>query len=318
MPICIWNYFRFGINQPKLFRTYRDIETTLRKPKTFIKYLEQFSKLDKIEKSNDVGKLRTFSNKIELATRNLRSVGIETSSFINIIILLLSVPTSNLLMDLRTLFVWKFSGNVWLLDELLVILKNELEAKERSVNPGDKHFKRGEFARYKSTTSVHISSELIKSNCVFCSSNSHNSNRCAKVTGPSTRKQIIFQKNLSYICMSSKHKAWKCNANYICKKCNCRHYSSICQKGNLKYTRRNNSGSGNNSANVTFASNEQAPSTINSQQLSTKSKQSNCINPANMVTNFSGNSYKNILLQTVNAEVVNLDNRNCEKCDSGA
>ena len=37
-----------------------------------------------------------------------------------------------------------------------------------------------------------------------------------------------------------------------------------------------------------------------------------------MVTNFSRNSYKNILLQTVNAEVVNLDNRNCEKCDSGA
>ena len=46
------------------------------------------------------------------------------------------------------------------------------------------------------------------------------------------------------------------------------------------------------------------------------------INPANTVTNFSGNSYKNILLQIANAEVVNLDNRNIEKCnilfDSGA
>ena len=46
------------------------------------------------------------------------------------------------------------------------------------------------------------------------------------------------------------------------------------------------------------------------------------INPANTVTNFSGNSYKNILLQTANAEVINLDNRNSEKCnilfDSGA
>ena len=46
------------------------------------------------------------------------------------------------------------------------------------------------------------------------------------------------------------------------------------------------------------------------------------INPANTVSNFSGNSYKNILLQTANAEVINLDNRNREKCnilfDSGA
>ena len=46
--------------------------------------------------------------------------------------------------------------------------------------------------------------------------------------------------------------------------------------------------------------------------------------PANTVTNFSGNSCKNILLQTTNPEVVNLDDRNSEKSifffffDSGA
>ena len=46
------------------------------------------------------------------------------------------------------------------------------------------------------------------------------------------------------------------------------------------------------------------------------------INPANTVTNFLGNPDKTILLQTANAEVVNLDNRSSEKCnilfDSGA
>ena len=47
------------------------------------------------------------------------------------------------------------------------------------------------------------------------------------------------------------------------------------------------------------------------------------INSADTVTNYSGNSYKSILLQTANAEVINLDNRNSEKCnilffDSGA
>ena len=97
--------------------------------------------------------------------------------------------------DLRVLFARTFSGNVWLLDELLVILKNELEAKERLVNPGEKHFERGEFSRYNSTSSFfHTCSEFIISNYLFCSGNNHNSNRCAKVTDPSARKQIIFQK----------------------------------------------------------------------------------------------------------------------------
>ena len=36
--------------------------------------------------------------------------------------------------------------------------------------------------------------------------------------------------------MSPKHKSSKCNANYICQKCNGRHRISIFQKGNLKST----------------------------------------------------------------------------------
>ena len=149
-------------------------------------YMEQFVKLDKIEKSNHVSKLQTFFNKIEIMIRNLKLLGIETSSYGS---LLIPVLTSKLPTDLRTSFAQKFTGNVSLLDELLVILKNELEAKERSVSPGDKHFERSEFSRYRSTTSsLHTGSEIIKGNCVFCYVNNHNSNQYAKVTNPSARK----------------------------------------------------------------------------------------------------------------------------------
>ena len=210
--------------------------------------MKQFVKLDKIEECYDVSKLRTFFSKIEITGRNLKSPGIETPSYGSLLILVL---TSKLPADLRTLFARKFIGNVWLLDELLVTLKNGLEAKERSVSSGDTHFERGEFCRYRSTTSpFHSGSEFIKGNCIFCSGINRNSNRCAKVTDPSARKQIIFQKSLCYICMSPKHKASKCNASYICKKCNGHHHISICQKGNLKSTGGNNSGAGNNSTNV--------------------------------------------------------------------
>ena len=43
--------------------------------------MEQFGKLDKMEKTNDANKLRTFFNKIETTIHNLRSVGIKTSSY---------------------------------------------------------------------------------------------------------------------------------------------------------------------------------------------------------------------------------------------
>ena len=179
-------------------------------------YMEQFVKLDKIEKSNDVSKLRTFFNKMEITIRNLKLPGTETSSYGS---LLIPVLTSKLPTDLQTIFGQKFTGNVWLLNEELVILKNELEAKERSVSPKDKHFEMSEFSRYMSTTSsFHTGSEFIKGNWDFCSGNNHNFNRCAKVTDPSARKQIIFQKKLCYIYMSPKHKALKCIVNYICKK----------------------------------------------------------------------------------------------------
>ena len=208
----------------------------------------------------------------------MKALGIETSSYGSLLIPML---TSKLPTDLCTLFARKF--NVWLLGELLVIVKNELEAKERSVSPGDKHFERSEFSRCSSTTaSLHTGSEFIKGNCVFCSGNNHNSNRSAKVKGLSARKQIIFQKNLCHICMSPKHEVSKCNANYICKKYNGRHHISICQKGNLKSTGGNNSGAGNYSTNV-------QPTLPNQNHQSV-------INPANK-------------------EVINLDNRNSEKCD---
>ena len=102
--------------------------------------------------------MRTFFNKIEITIRNLKSLGTETSSYGS---LLISVLASTLPTDLRTLFARKFTANVWLFDELLVILKNELEAKERLANSGDKHIERGEFSRYRSTIpSFHAGSEF--------------------------------------------------------------------------------------------------------------------------------------------------------------
>ena len=136
---------------------------------------------------------------------------------------------------------------------------------------------------------------LLKENCVFCSDNNHNSNRCAKVTDPSARKQTILQKIFAIfvhvlLYLSPKHKASKCNTNYICKKCNGRHHISICQKRNLKSTRGNNSGVGNNSTNVqqTLPAMNQHPAQTISNSYQQNQNNQTVIDPVNTVTNFSG------------------------------
>ena len=89
-------------------------------------YMEQFVQLSKTEKSNDVIRLRTFYNKVEITIRNLKSLNIEPSAYGS---LLIPVLTSKLPTDLRTLFARKFSDRVWELNELLNLFKNEFKLK---------------------------------------------------------------------------------------------------------------------------------------------------------------------------------------------
>lgn len=66
--------------------------------------------------------------------------------------LLKPVSPSKLPTNLRTLFVWSFSDIAWELNGLLILFKNKLRAKERSLNSGynfkEKQDKIGNFSTY--------------------------------------------------------------------------------------------------------------------------------------------------------------------------
>ena len=66
--------------------------------------------------------------------------------------LLKPVSPSKLPTNLRTLFVWSFSDIAWELNELLILFKNKLRAKKRSLNSGynlkKKQDKIGNFSTY--------------------------------------------------------------------------------------------------------------------------------------------------------------------------
>ena len=105
--------------------------------------------------------------------------------------------------------------------------------------------------------------------------------------------------------MTPKHQAANCKSNYLCKKCNGRHNIAICQKDLHEAPPRNNQQQPivpntpvTNSADPSSFQNEQVP--VAGQQVNTAS-------------NYSGNSSNNILLQTAEASILNLNQKNKAK-----
>ena len=68
--------------------------------------MEQFFNLETVAKTNDVIRLRKLFNKLENSMRNLRSLGIDSDNYGQ---LLVPVLNSKLPFDMRALFGRKFS-----------------------------------------------------------------------------------------------------------------------------------------------------------------------------------------------------------------
>ena len=140
------------------------------------------------------------------------------------------------------------------------------------------------------------------------------SNRCTKVTDPKIRKQCIFQKSLWYSCLSAKDKAANCKSNYLCKKSNWRHNIAICQKDLQKTLFKNNQQQP--IVPNPPVPNPAAPSSFQNGQVPFAGQQ------VNTVSNYSGDSLNNILLQTTEANILNVNENNTAKSfdlfDSGA
>ena len=117
-----------------------------------------------------------------------KALNIEPSAYGS---LLISVLTSKLPTDLRTLFARNFSGKVLGLNELLTLFKNELEAKERSLSSGYSFEEKQDTIGKFSALGLLSGRASAKFSCLFCEGNNHSTNRCTKTTDPKILKHCI-------------------------------------------------------------------------------------------------------------------------------
>ena len=89
--------------------------------------------IPRVKNPNDVLDLRKLLDQVESSVRNLKSLKIETSSYVQLLVPLLNEKLPN---DLRLRIAREFENGVWLLDDMLGILKKEVERKKRSILVG--------------------------------------------------------------------------------------------------------------------------------------------------------------------------------------
>ena len=163
-------------------------------------------------------------DQIEVYVRNLKALNIDIATYGAILVPFLN---GKLPSEIRVILSRNFQNDIWQLDDMLKILKREVEAKERSFSIGTSSEFEPEKRDRHYTTSAFLNSSLERK-CPFCNLNNHPASKCLKVTNMAARKQILRQKGMCFICFNSDHLAKMCKSSYQCHKCNGKHHMSIC------------------------------------------------------------------------------------------
>ena len=113
--------------------------------------MESFVKLPKIKSINQIADLRIMYDQLETTVRNLRTLDVSTETYGSFLVPLL---TQKLPSDLTIIMSRQFKSELWELKDMLVMFKEELEAKERCAVSVDNTSRRDNVASF-STVNLH-------------------------------------------------------------------------------------------------------------------------------------------------------------------
>ena len=193
-------------------------------------FMNKFVSLSKVNSDKDIVSLRKLLDQTESSIRNLESLNVKTDSYGTLLVPLINDKLPD---GIRISIAKKFDNDLWDIETLVELLRKEVEAKERSFAVGATFQNNSEInsERELPFTSSALFSQNKQCNtnqCVFCDKSNHASFRCLKVSNPISRKEIVREKRLCFLCLKNGHSAKNCELKYSCNKCGGKHNISIC------------------------------------------------------------------------------------------
>ena len=178
--------------------------------------------------------LRFVYNKINVNIRGLASMGIDSGQYGS---LLIPVIMTKLPQDLRLHVARETDKEVWEIDELMSLLRKEVEAREATEmiklhqvkNPINSGFRN---PPQSPPTAAALLASGLPVRCVYCHE-AHYSASCTKFQTPQARKEILLKSGRCFNCLKANHKSKECESLKTCGHCKRKHHQSICDKANV-------------------------------------------------------------------------------------
>ena len=186
------------------------------------KHMEQLLHVENVTSQHDVRGLRRLYDIVESNVRSLKSLGVESDSYGS----LLSAALMNKLpSEMRLTASKKFATkDTWSLNELLPLIEEEVQARERTST------RRDDNRRPKDLPSGHsLFVDTTPRRCCFCQQE-HPPQECKLVTGDA-RREALRSTGRCYVCLGKGHVSRNCRSRVKCLNCRGRHNVAICSKG---------------------------------------------------------------------------------------
>lgn len=170
--------------------------------------------------------LRHLYDVIESQVHGLKSLGVASETYGS---LLSSVLLAKIPKEIRLIISRKVGGGDWKLDQLLKMLKEEVQARERTAASDVSTTKSYEKSRRFPSTAAALftGSGGSTPTCYYCHQ-SHLSHACKNVESVEERKRLLRDAGRCFVCLRRGHIVRQCTSKGRCPHCRGRHHGSIC------------------------------------------------------------------------------------------
>ena len=190
------------------------------------RYMELLLSVETVVSDSNLRALRHLYDTVEAQVRGLNSMGVKPETYGA---LLSSVVLGKLPQEIRLLLSRGMGGGDKKLDDLMKLLLDELQARERATASTLASGKgRGKMITTNPTAAALFAGDQRSTpRCYYCQQ-SHLSHACTKVVSIDERKRILRSVGRCFLCLHRGHILRQCNSKRKCPRCSGRHHESNC------------------------------------------------------------------------------------------